>query len=266
MTSDPAGAQDPTRPRSGPHLSSPGSRSRRREHALPDKGGLLGDGPDRRVPPPPWLDRLATAAGQMPVPVPLVPPGDTGRPAAVLILFGESEDRGPDLLLIRRSAALRKHAGQPAFPGGAIDEADGGPVHAALREAAEETGLEPASVRVVGVLPELYIWRSDFRVTPVVGWWHTPGAVAPGDPAEIESVHRVAVAELADPANRMTIRYPGGQAGPAFRASGLLVWGFTALLIDRLLALGGWERPWNAAQITELPADEQPTGPAAPGS
>ena len=130
----------------------------------------------------------------MDVPVPLRPPATSGRPAAVLVLFAEGADRRPDLLLIRRSTAMRKHPGQPAFPGGAIDDADGGPVPAALREAAEETGLDPASVQVVGVLPELYIWRSDFRVTPVLGWWHTPGPVAPGDLAEIElALHEKAV-------------------------------------------------------------------------
>jgi 8-oxo-dGTP pyrophosphatase MutT (NUDIX family) len=209
---------------------------------------------------PGWLARLAAAAEQMQVPAPLRPPGQGGRPAAVLILFGDGGQAGPDVLLVRRSAALRKHAGQPAFPGGAIDPADGGPVAAALREAAEETGIDPAGVRVVAVLPELYIWRSDFRVTPVVGWWHTPVPVAPGDPAEIASVSRIAVSELADPANRLMLRYPGGQGGPAFRAGGLLIWGFTALLLDRVLALGGWEQAWDAQRVTELPAGELPTG------
>jgi 8-oxo-dGTP pyrophosphatase MutT (NUDIX family) len=210
--------------------------------------------------PPGWLGRLAAAAGQMDIPPLLRPPGHGGRPAAVLILFGADGAHGPDLLLIRRSAALRKHAGQPAFPGGAIDAADGGPVRAALREAAEETGIDPASVHVAGVLPELYIWRSDFRVTPVLGWWRTPGPVAPGDPAEIESVRRVPVAELADPANRLMIRYPNGHGGPAFRAGGMLVWGFTAAVLDQLLALGGWEQPWDAAKVTELAAHERPDG------
>ena len=217
--------------------------------------------------PPAWLTALAAATGQMQVPAPLLPPAGQGRPAAVLILFAETADRGPDLLLVRRSATLRNHAGQPAFPGGAIDNSDGGPVQAALREAAEETGLAPDSVDVVAVLPEMYIWRSDFRVIPVLGWWHSPGPVAPGDLAEIESVHRIGVADLADPANRLTIRYPGGRSGPAFRVGGLLVWGFTAMLLDRVLALGGWERPWDAGHLTELPDGGQPTGwPGAPAS
>ncbi|HUA43163.1 MAG TPA: CoA pyrophosphatase [Streptosporangiaceae bacterium] len=207
---------------------------------------------------PAWLSRLAAAAPHMDV-SPVMRPNGRGRPAAVLILFGEGP-AGPDLLLIERAADLRKHPGQPAFPGGSIDAEDGGPVAAALREAAEETGVEPAAVQVVAVMPELYIWRSDFRVTPVVGWWHTPGPVAPGDPAEIAAVLRVPVAELASPANRLTIRYPGGQSGYAFRVSGLIVWGFTAMLLDRVLALGGWEEPWDSSRLTDLPADDRPAG------
>ena len=85
---------------------------------------------------PPWLIRLADAAGTMDVPPMLAPPAAGGRPSAVLVLFGDGPD-GPDLLFIQRSDELRLHAGQPAFPGGAIDASDGGPVGAALREAAE---------------------------------------------------------------------------------------------------------------------------------
>jgi 8-oxo-dGTP pyrophosphatase MutT (NUDIX family) len=207
---------------------------------------------------PDWLTGLAAAATDMAVPEQLRPPGH-GRPAAVLILFAASRE-GPDLLLIQRAAGLRKHPGQPAFPGGAVDAADGGPVRAALREAAEETGVDPAGVRVVAVLPELYIWRSDFLVTPVLGWWHSPVPVAPGDPAEIAAVMRVPVAELARPANRMMIRYPNGQGGPAFRVSGMIVWGFTAALLDRLIALGGWEQPWDSGHLISLPPDDLPAG------
>jgi 8-oxo-dGTP pyrophosphatase MutT (NUDIX family) len=208
---------------------------------------------------PDWLDRITAAAGDLAVPPPLRPPSDRGRPAAVLILFGDGP-RGPDLLLIERAADLRKHPGQPAFPGGAIDAADGGPVGAALREAAEETGLDPAGVRILAVMPELYIQRSDFRVTPVLGWWHTPVAVGPGDPAEIAAVARIPVADLAAPANRLLIRYPNGEAGYAFRVAGLTVWGFTALLLDRVLALGGWEEPWDATKLTSLAPAELPVG------
>jgi 8-oxo-dGTP pyrophosphatase MutT (NUDIX family) len=214
---------------------------------------------------PAWLAALAEAAERMTVPELRQPPDTDGRAAAVLILFGEGQ-YGPDLLLIERAAELRNHAGQPAFPGGAIDEADGGPVAAALREAAEETCLDPAGVRVLAVLPELYIWRTKFRVTPVLGWWQAPVPVAPGDPAEIAAVVRVPVADLASPANRIMIRYPSGQAGPAFRVAGLVVWGFTAAVLDQLLALGGWERPWDASRVTTLEPAEQPAGWPALGS
>ena len=202
---------------------------------------------------PGWLAALAPKMAGMPVP-PALQPEAAGRPAAVLILFGPGAD-GPDLLLVQRSPGLRRHAGQPAFPGGAIDESDRGPVQAALREAAEEARVDPSAVQVLAVLPEMFIWRSGFTVTPVLAWWRRPAPVGPGDPAEVSAVARVAVADLADPAHRLSIRLPSGAAGPAFRVAGMLVWGFTAMLVDRLLALGGWEVPWDASRAEDLPAE-----------
>jgi 8-oxo-dGTP pyrophosphatase MutT (NUDIX family) len=201
---------------------------------------------------PGWLVRLAAAAGQMIVPPGLTPPPSGGRRSAVLILFG-ADSAGPDLLLVQRSPWLRQHAGQPAFPGGAIDPADGGPVAAALREAAEEALVDPASVEVLTVLPDLFITRSGFSVTPVLAWWRSPGPVGPGDPAEVTAVRRVPVAELANPQNRLTVRYMTGQAGPAFRAGDMLIWGFTGFVLDRLLSLGGWEVPWDEGNVVGPP-------------
>jgi 8-oxo-dGTP pyrophosphatase MutT (NUDIX family) len=203
---------------------------------------------------PGWLASLARSAAGMVVPRPMRPPPDGGRPSAVLILFGDGPG-GPDVLLVQRSPWLRRHAGQPAFPGGAIDESDGGPVPAALREAAEEARVDPSGVQVLCVLPELFIARSGFSVTPVLAWWRDPAPVEPGDPMEISAVARVRISDLADPANRLTARYPSGQTGPAFRVGDMLVWGFTAMLVDRLLAIGGWERPWDSATIHDLPPD-----------
>ena len=202
-------------------------------------------------PAPAWLIRLADAAGSMEVPAPLAPPATGGRPSAVLVLFGDGPD-GPDLLFIQRSDELRLHAGQPAFPGGTIDAGDGGPVGAALREAAEEVGLDLAGVDVVGTLPEVFIERTGFRVVPVLAWWRTPSAVAPVDAAEVAAVERVSVAELADPATRVMWRLPNGHSGPAFRVRGMLIWGFTAALVDRLLALGGWEKPWDVSVVADM--------------
>ncbi len=201
-------------------------------------------------PAPAWLRELAAAADRMAVPPPLRPPVRGGRPSAVLVLFAEGPD-GPDLLLIQRSERLRLHAGQPAFPGGAIDP-DEGPVEAALREAAEEVGLDPDGVDVLGTLPELFIDRTGFRVVPVLAWWRQPCAVAPVDPREVAAVERVSLAELADPATRLMVRMPNGRTAPAFRVRDMVVWGFTAALLDRLLALAGWERPWDAAMVMDL--------------
>jgi len=213
---------------------------------------------------PLWLRALARAAAQMSVPAGLRPPASGGRHSAILILFGDGS-AGPDLLLVQRSQSLRRHAGQPAFPGGVIDAEDDGPVGAALREAAEEAGVDPAGVDVVSVLPDLYISRTGYRVSPVLAWWRKPAPVAPGDPAEVSAVARVPVAELADPGRRLMIRYPGGHAGPAFLAGEMLVWGFTAFVIDRLLAMGGWERPWDHDEVAELPAGMRLTGIDSPG-
>jgi 8-oxo-dGTP pyrophosphatase MutT (NUDIX family) len=213
-------------------------------------------------PVPGWLRDLADAASKMEINPLAQPPAHGGRASAVLVLFADSNDPDgtanpadasrPDLLFIQRSADLRLHAGQPAFPGGAIDAGDDGPVAAALREAAEEVGVDPAGVDVVGTLPELFIPRTGFRVVPVLAWWRRPCAVAPVDPAEVAAVERVSVSELADPKTRVMVRGPAGFLSPAFRVKGMLIWGFTAVLVDRLLALAGWERPWDTAKIIDL--------------
>ncbi len=208
---------------------------------------------------PGWLSELASSAARLRVPPALRPPRAGGRHSAILILFGDGPD-GPDLLLVQRSSALRRHAGQPAFPGGVIDAGDNGPAGAALREAAEEALVDPAGVDVISVLPDLYISRTGYRVTPVLAWWRKPVPVAPGDPAEVASVARIPVADLSDPARRLMISYPSGGAGPAFRAGEMLIWGFTAFVIDQLLAMGGWERPWDTTSVLDLPPGTELTG------
>ncbi|HEU0086904.1 MAG TPA: CoA pyrophosphatase [Pseudonocardiaceae bacterium] len=179
--------------------------------------------------------------------------GSRGRPAAVLVLFAKDGARaGPDVLLQLRSQDVAAHAGQVSFPGGAMDDTDEGPVAAALREATEEVGVRAADVRPVAVLPELPVPPSDFVVTPVLGHWERPGPVAPVDLAETAAVARVPLAMLADPAQRLRVRGPSGYAYPGFVVPGMLVWGFTGGLLDALLAMGGWARPWEPAPMYDL--------------
>ena len=215
---------------------------------MTDSGSAAAGGPEA----PAWLRRLAAAAAVMEVPRVVRPPASGGRHSAVLVLFAEGTD-GPDLLYVQKNEGLRRHAGQPAFPGGKIDDTDESPVGTALREAAEETGLDPSGVDVLATLPELFITRSQFRVVPVLAWWRVPSAVRPVDIGEIAAVERISVADLADPANRVMLRFPSGHSGPAFRIGSMLIWGFTGLITDRLLALGGWERPWDDTVIREMP-------------
>lgn len=180
------------------------------------------------------------------------PSGGPSRAGAVLILLGD--DRGePDVLLIERSPDMRSHAGQPAFPGGAVDDVDDGPVATALREAQEETGLDPAGVRVVRVLPEIWLPPSGFAVTPVLGYWSHPVPVGAQDPREVARAERVRLSDLVDPANRVTVVHPSGYRGPGFQVADMLVWGFTGMLLDRLLSLGGWDQPWERRREVGVP-------------
>ena len=188
-----------------------------------------------------------------------LPPADGGRASAVLVLVGDGGPgapaaAGPDVVLTLRAAGMRSHPGQVSFPGGATDPGDDGPVATAFREAAEETGLDPSSAVPVAVLPGLWLPPSGFVVRPVLAWWRDPHPLHAREPEEVEQVRRVALADLADPARRWTAQHPSGWTGPAFDLDDLLLWGFTAGLVSRLLQLAGLERPWDASVRRELPA------------
>ncbi|MBA0127401.1 CoA pyrophosphatase [Haloechinothrix sp. YIM 98757] len=208
---------------------------------------------------PSWLRGLVDIAGDLDAGLftRFTPPRDSStRSAAVLMLLGDAGDGvtpDPDVLLLRRADEMGAHAGQVAFPGGGAEMTDSGPVDTALREAREETGVDPLGVRPVALLPELYVPVSAFAVTPVLAHWDRPTPVHAADPRETAAVARVRLSSLAEPANRFQVRREdAGWQGPAFAVDGLFVWGFTAGLLSVLLWLGGWEREWDTSDVRPL--------------
>ncbi len=203
---------------------------------------------------PAWLDPLLDAlddTDRLTAAVALRP-GIGGRAAAVLILIGEG-GRGPDILFVERASTMRTHAGQIAFPGGAADAGDADLATTALREAQEETGVDPTGIRVLGCLPAAHVEVSGFDVTAVVAWWERRSPVGPADPREVASVVVVPVVDLLDDANRARVRHPSGYVGPAFDVAGHLIWGLTAHLLDGLLGLAGWQRGWDDTPFISIP-------------
>ncbi len=221
---------------------------------------------------PGWLAPVVEAASTITVHelTRFMPPADSDpRRGAVLMVFADREhdpdtpDRpGPDdlahrgeLLLTERAHHMRSHPGQVSFPGGGLDAGET-PREAALREAYEEIGLDPTEVEVFGELPELWLPPSNFAVTPVLGYWRDRGEVRIASPDEVHEIHRVAIADLLDPDNRINVRHPSGWTGPGFLIGpdrDVILWGFTAGIIARLFSYLGWSEDWDRARVRDLP-------------
>ena len=203
---------------------------------------------------PPALAELSAALAD-PATVGLLPARwrayGLGSPSAVLLLLSDGPD--PNLVYTERAGGLRDHGGQVSFPGGRADRGDEGAVATALREANEEIGLGPDEVHVLGTMPAVNLSVTGFDVVPVVGWRSAESALTPGDPREVASVHAWPVSALADPGRRVSARHTGRTIGPAWQFGDLFVWGFTAFLTDLLLRIGGWEQPWDAGRLVEVP-------------
>ncbi|GMA42292.1 NUDIX hydrolase [Mobilicoccus caccae] len=181
-----------------------------------------------------------------------VPPPRPKRRSAVLMVFADGE-HGRDVILTERASTLRSHAAQVSFPGGHVDPGDDGAVGAAIREAEEEVGLDPSSVRIVDELPPLYMHPTENAVTPVLAWWQRPHPIGVVDEAEVARVVRADVEHLLDPRNRFTVRAFEGYRGPGFEVDGLFVWGFTATLLTHVFDLAGLTREWDESRERPLP-------------
>jgi 8-oxo-dGTP pyrophosphatase MutT (NUDIX family) len=171
---------------------------------------------------------------------------DTARRAAVLVLIAPSSD-APDaeaeVILIRRVDRGGHHSGDVALPGGRFEAGDVDAAATALREAAEEVGLDPvaASVRVIGELETFWIPISDYRVTPVLAIATRHPVLTPS-PDEVEAIVRAPLAaflpdapiELVETVVRgFPLRFG------AYPTNGLRVWGATARILGQLGAIVG---------------------------
>lgn len=165
-----------------------------------------------------------------------LPAGRVLRPAGVLVAVDLSR-AAPELLLTKRSSALRHHPGQIAFPGGKQDPVDPTVTDAALREAEEEIGLPRAAVEVLGTLPS-HETVTGFDVTPVVALVRDRFDPVP-EPGEVDEVFRVPMSHVLDPRNYLVEsrrwrghrrRYYTVPWGPYY------IWGATARMLRGLAA------------------------------
>jgi 8-oxo-dGTP pyrophosphatase MutT (NUDIX family) len=205
---------------------------------------------------PGWQDAVADALARAARPIPLderllartldgklsrrrferadFPPA---RAAATLLAIYPDDDGRLVIPLTVRHGDLRAHAGEVSLPGGAVDDTDAGPEAAALREAWEEVGLAPASVRIVGALDPVWIPVSNFELLPFVGVVASRPSLVAHD-AEVTAIVELPLSALWDPevigVEEIVVR--GGlrlRAG-AFRYGGVVVWGATALTLGML--------------------------------
>lgn len=166
-------------------------------------------------------------------------PGAPIKPAAVLIPFTQT-DQGFEIVMTQRSAELRKHAGQVAFPGGKRDKGDDSLAFTALRETHEEIGLAPEDVQVYGALLNMPTVTA-FDVTVFAGEFKSPYPLE-ANPAEIDSLFSAPLAELADPSiHRVEERVFEGETYSIhyFDYGEHLVWGATGLMLETLLKFLG---------------------------
>jgi 8-oxo-dGTP pyrophosphatase MutT (NUDIX family) len=163
-------------------------------------------------------------------------PADARAAAALLLLY--PQENGVAVPLTVRARGLARHAGQISLPGGATDHGET-LADAALREASEEIGVNPASVRVLGELTPVHVLVSGFTLHPVVGVTEQrPDFIAAPD--EVEEILEVSLDDLRDASRiRLATRIREGVAVeyPYFDLLGHQVWGATAMVLGEFICL-----------------------------
>jgi 8-oxo-dGTP pyrophosphatase MutT (NUDIX family) len=163
-------------------------------------------------------------------------PSDARLAAGLLLLY--PGEQGPSIPLTVRASTLRRHAGQISLPGGAIDDGET-LVQAALREAHEEIGVDPARVRILGELTPVHVLVSGFTLHPIVGITDERPEFRPAA-HEVENVIEVSMADLQDASSiRHGVRTREGVAieYPYFDLKGHQVWGATAMILGEFICV-----------------------------
>lgn len=155
--------------------------------------------------------------------------------AVLLAIYGWPDE--PGLIFTERRADLRRHAGEISFPGGRRDEIDADLTTTALREAQEEIALEPARVELVGALPPVSTFVTNYRVHPFVGLVTHPAELGlVPNPTEVETVLTFSLDVLRESYEmRRLVRRGIPIRTPTYEVEGHLIWGATARILGDLL-------------------------------
>lgn len=180
----------------------------------------------------PLIDRLQQSLSFAPHP----------RRADASVLLAITQEENPQILLTRRAAHMKRHAGEVSFPGGMRDPADTSNIVAALREAHEETGLNPFSVQLLGELPSERA-RSGIWVKPIVGLIPAEVTLVP-EPEEIARIFFVSVDQLrqATPKPYPVSVHQRQYYMPSFQIEDEIIWGLTARILISLFKYGLQQR------------------------
>jgi 8-oxo-dGTP pyrophosphatase MutT (NUDIX family) len=167
------------------------------------------------------------------------------RPAHAAVLIAITQEEEPKVLLTRRSSTLNNHAGEVSFPGGKRDPEDTSNIVVALREAYEETALNPFDVRLLGDLP-MQRARNGMLVKPVVGLI-PPDVQLVAQPTEIDRIFFASLQQLMQtPAVPYEVRFAKQSVYfPSMRVENEVVWGLTARMLIALFRYGfGHHKEW----------------------
>ena len=182
---------------------------------------------------------LRLSLPQQDAPLPSSGPAAAAKVAAVLAPV-YAQDGQPHLMFTQRSLALSRHRGEISFPGGSRDTADRTLRQTALRETAEEVGLDSGGVEVLGALPSVFTSVSNYLIVPYVGWLGEGFPALAPNVAEVAEVIQAPLAALADPAIYHTElwRRGGSEHLIHFYDYGRYrIWGATGRILHSLLSL-----------------------------